>query len=65
MECIVEDIDTVHTVRPVTFEETDQPIQAQNETYTPVDFFRQSGTVIAICLGLAMVAQLLVPMIGN
>ena len=61
MEPIVDDIDAVHAAPPVMSQEAEQ-VEA-HEKYTPGNFFRQFGLVIAICLGLATLAQLLVPML--
>jgi hypothetical protein len=64
MECIMEDASTVHTVGPVKLDEADQRVRGRDAEYTPGDFFLQFGTVIAICLGLAMLAELLVYIVG-
>jgi hypothetical protein len=40
------------------------PIQESRTTYSPGDFLRQFGAVIAICLGLALLAQALVTIVG-
>jgi len=33
--------------------------------YAPADFLRQFGTDIAVCLGLALLAQILVSIVGD
>ena len=58
-------VDTVHATQPAIFTKTDQPIRETHEEYTPGDFFRQFGTVIAICLGLAALAHLVAFMVGD
>ena len=64
MECVVAELDTVHASQPAVFTKADQPIRQPHGEYTPGDFLRQFGTVIAICLGLATLAHLLVFMVG-
>ena len=64
MECILAKVDTVHATPPAIFT-ADQPIQEAHEEYTPGDFLRQFGSVIAICLGLATLAHLVVFMVGD
>ena len=65
MECIVAEIDTIRATQPVIFTEADQPIREPHEKYTPGDFLRQFGAVIAICLGLATLAHVAVFMAGD
>jgi hypothetical protein len=61
----VAKVDTVHATQPAIFTKTDQPTREPHEEYMPGDFFRQFGTVIAICLALAMLAHLVVFMVGD
>ena len=57
MGCGMETTDTA-------FGEVQAPIQESRTTYSPGDFLRQFGAVIAICLGLALLAQALVTIVG-
>ena len=58
MECGVETTDTA-------FGEAQAPVQESGTAYSPGDFLRQFGAVIAICLGLALLAQVLVTIVGE
>lgn len=42
-----------------------EPVEASGTQYTPGDFLRQFGAVIAICLGLALLANVLVAIVGE
>jgi hypothetical protein len=64
MECVVAEVHTVHAT-PAAFKKVDRPIQESHEEYTPGDFLQQFSTVVAICLGLAALAHLVVFMVGN
>jgi hypothetical protein len=46
------------------FGEVQAPVQEARKTYSPGDFLRQFGAVIAICLGLALLAQALDTIVG-
>ncbi len=59
------EVDTVHATQPTNFASADQPIRGPDDEYTPGDFLRQFGSVIAICLGLATLAHLAVFMAGD
>jgi hypothetical protein len=65
MECIVAELDTEHVAAPAIFTEAQRPDGAPHEELTPGNFLRQLGTVIAICLGLATLAHVLVFLVGN
>jgi len=43
----------------------DEPEAAERPEYRPGDFLRQTGLTIAICLGFAVLAQMLVSMVGE
>ena len=58
MECSVEDIDTA-------FGHVQETDEASGAEYAPRDFLRQFGAVIAICLGLALLAHVLVTVVGE
>jgi hypothetical protein len=58
MECGVENVETaLHKV--------DGPVQDSVTQYSPGDFLRHFGTVIAVCLGLALLAHILVMFVGH
>ena len=57
MECGVETTDTA-------FEAVQAPVQESRTTHSPGGFLRQFGAVIAVCLGLALLAQALVAIVG-
>jgi hypothetical protein len=64
VECDVDKIDTAFgaLARPIDDQDA---AQADRSQFTPGEFFRQAGLVIAVCLGLAMLAQLLVLVVGE
>jgi len=43
----------------------DGPVQDSVTQYSPGDFLRHFGTVIAVCLGLALLAHILVMFVGH
>jgi hypothetical protein len=53
MECGVENVETA-------LRKVDEPVQDSVTQYSPGDFLRHFGTVIATCLGLALIAHILV-----
>ena len=58
MECGVENVETaLHKV--------DEPVQDSVTQYSPGDFLRHFGTVMATCLGLALIAHILVTFVGQ
>ena len=50
---------------PREFDEKHPQPQDDREQYTPGEFLKQAGLVIAVCLGLAMLAQVLVMVVGD
>ncbi len=46
------------------FGEVQEPVQDSDPQHTPGEFLRQFGAVIAVCLGLALLAQALVAIVG-
>lgn len=46
-------------------DEEHPPPQDERAQYTPGEFLRQAGLVIALCLGVAMLAQVLVMVVGE
>jgi hypothetical protein len=65
MEWIVAELDIVYAAQPAMFTEARQPGRAPHDEYRPSDFLRQFSTVIAICLGLATLAHLIVFLVGD
>jgi hypothetical protein len=43
----------------------DEPVQDSVTQYSPGDFLRHFGTAIAVCLGLAFLAHILVMFVGQ
>jgi hypothetical protein len=65
MECGVEHIEIASDARQRAFAEADEPVQGTGAQYSPGDFLKQAGLVVAVCLGLAMLARVLVMVIGE
>jgi hypothetical protein len=65
MECGVDKIETAFGALPRAPDELHQPIQDAPAQYTPGEFLKQAGMVIAVCLALAMLAQVVVMIIGE
>jgi hypothetical protein len=65
MECGVDKIDTAFRALPCPLDKAHQPAQDARGQYTPGEFLKQAGLVIAVCLGLAMLAQVLVMVVGE
>lgn len=61
----MDKIETTAGALPRAIEELHKPIQDAHGQYTPGDFLKQSGMCIAVCLGLAMVAEVLVMIVGQ
>jgi hypothetical protein len=65
MECGVDKLDTAFGALPRAVDEAQQPTQDGRAQYTPGEFLKHAGIVIAVCLGLALLAQALVAMVGE
>jgi hypothetical protein len=61
----VDKIDTAFGALPRAVDEAHRPAQDERPRYTPGEFLRQAGLVIAVCLGLAMLVQVLVMAVGE
>ena len=61
----MDKIDTAFGALPRAVDEAHPPAQDERAQYTPGEFLRQAGLVIAVCLGLAMLAQVLVMVVGE
>ena len=61
----MDKIDTAFGALPPSVDEAHQPAQDVRVQYTPGEFLKQAGLVIAVCLGLAALAQLLVMIVGE
>jgi len=48
-----------------TFGGVEESVDERAARYAPADFLRQFGTIIAVCLGLALLAQILVSVVGE
>jgi hypothetical protein len=65
MECGVDKIETAFGAPPRALDEQHEPAQDVPAQYTPGEFLKEAGMVIAVCLGLAMLAQVLVMIVGE
>jgi hypothetical protein len=65
MECGVDKIDTAFGAPPRAGDASDEPTQDTRAHYASGEFLNQAGIVIAVCLGLAMLAQVLVMIVGE
>jgi hypothetical protein len=61
----VDKIETAFGALPRARDELHQPTQDAPAQYTPGDFLKEAGLAIAVCLGLAMLAQVLVMIVGE
>ncbi|MEJ0015798.1 MAG: hypothetical protein WDN25_04385 [Acetobacteraceae bacterium] len=65
MERVVDNIHTASHAAPRAFEEVQESVQEDAAHYAPAEFLRQFGVVVAVCLALAVLAQVLVAMVGE
>ena len=65
MECGVDELDTAFGALPRAVDEAPEPAQDTQAQYTPGEFLKQAGLVIGVCLGMAVLAQLLVILVGE
>ncbi len=65
MERGVEHIDTQARESLRALADLPDSAQELDRHYSPRDFFRRFGAVIAICLGLALIANVLVTLTGT
>jgi hypothetical protein len=65
MECGVEHIDVASHARPTAYGAAHEPVEDEGTQYSPGDFLRQFAVVIAICLGMALIAHVLVAIVGK
>jgi hypothetical protein len=65
MECGVDKFETAFGALPRALDELHEPAQNASEQYTLGEFLKQAGMVIVVCLGLAMLAQVLVMIVGE
>ena len=61
----MDKIETAFGALPRARDELHRPAQDAPAQYTPGDFLNQVGIVIAVCLGLALLAQVLVMIVGE
>ena len=47
------------------FGQVQEPIEVSGTQYSSGDFLRQFGAIIAVCLGLALLASVLVAIVGE
>jgi hypothetical protein len=65
MECGVDKLDTAFGALSRAGDPAQQPAEDTEVHYTPGEFLTQAGRVIGVCLGLALLAQALVAMVGE
>ena len=65
MECGVEHIDVASDARPTAYGAAHEPVEDAGTRYSPGDFLRQFAVVITICLGMALLAHVLVTILGE
>lgn len=58
-ECTVKNASPARSDEPFLLEVERTAIQETHEPFTPGDFFREAGTVIAVCLALGVLMQIL------
>ena len=58
-ECIVKDASPARSGESFPFKAERAAIPVAHARFTPGDFFREAGTVIAVCLSLGVLMQLL------
>ena len=61
----MDKIDTAFGALARASNEAHRPAQDERAQYTLGEFLRQAGLTIAVCLGLAMLAQVLVMIVGE
>ncbi len=65
MECDVEHRDVASVGPSRAFPEAQESFQEPVTRYSPGDFLRQFAAVVGICLGLALMAHVLVMFVGG
>ncbi len=65
LECGVEHIEIASDARPTAYGAAYQPVQEDSRQYSPADFLRKFATVIAVCLGMALLAHVIVTIAGQ
>lgn len=58
-ECNVKNASPARSDEPFLLDVERTAIQETHEQFTPGDFFREAGTVIAVCLALGLLMQFL------
>ena len=61
----MDKFETAFGALPRAVDELHEPTQNAPEQYTPGDFLKHAGMVIVVCPGLAMLAQVLVMIVGE
>ena len=65
MECGVKHIDVASDVRRTAYGAPHETVENEGTQYSPGDFLRQFAVVIATCLGMALLAHVLVAVVGG
>jgi hypothetical protein len=64
MEVGVEHVRSVPDMQASSFGAVKEPDREDAIAYTAGDFLKQTGAVVAVCLGLGLLAQALVALVG-
>jgi hypothetical protein len=64
MECRMEHVNVGPDVSSRPLAVSHASIKEQSAQYTPGDFLKEAGTFIAVCLGLTLLANVLVLIVG-
>ena len=59
MERHMRNAELIRDERPHALDDEDTVASDTNARFTPGQFFREAGTIIAVCLGLGLLFQLL------
>ncbi len=59
LEHDVENIDIASAARPTAYGAAHETVQQDGSLYAPTDFLRRFALVIAVCLGMALMAHVL------
>jgi hypothetical protein len=58
MECHVKNADFARDARSHTLDDEDMITLEEGERFTPGQFFKEAGTIVAVCLGLGLLVQI-------
>jgi hypothetical protein len=58
MECYVRNPDFAGDARPHVLDDEDMFTHDEGERFTPGQFFKEAGSIVAVCLGLGLLVQI-------